>query len=46
MLKDHRGVELHPECLEAVQQAAQLCASLGHVVEEVDPISTWWRSGQ
>jgi amidase len=37
MLKDHRGVRLHPECLEAVQRAAKLCASLGHVVEEADP---------
>jgi Asp-tRNA(Asn)/Glu-tRNA(Gln) amidotransferase A subunit family amidase len=24
MLKDHRGVKLHPECLEAVQRAAKL----------------------
>ena len=37
MLKDHRGAELHPECLEAVQRAAKLCGSLGHVVEEADP---------
>jgi amidase len=37
MLKDHRGAELHPECLEAVQRAAKLCASLGHIVEEADP---------
>jgi Asp-tRNA(Asn)/Glu-tRNA(Gln) amidotransferase A subunit family amidase len=37
MLKDHRGVKLHPECLEAVQRAAKLCASLGHIVEEADP---------
>jgi Asp-tRNA(Asn)/Glu-tRNA(Gln) amidotransferase A subunit family amidase len=37
MLKDHRGVRLHPECLTAVQRAAELCASLGHVVEEADP---------
>src|SRR6516164_8209648 len=37
MLKDHRGVKLHPECLEAVQRAAKLCASLGHAVEEADP---------
>jgi Amidase len=37
MLKDHRGANLHPECLEAVQQAAKLCVSLGHVVEEADP---------
>jgi Asp-tRNA(Asn)/Glu-tRNA(Gln) amidotransferase A subunit family amidase len=37
MLKDHRGVKLHPECLEAVHRAAKLCASLGHIVEEADP---------
>jgi amidase len=37
MLKDHRGARLHPQCLEAVQRGAQLCASLGHVVEEADP---------
>src|SRR5262249_7886631 len=34
MLKDHRGAKLHPECLAAVQKAAKLCASLGHIVEE------------
>src|ERR1700737_1600777 len=33
MLKDHRAAKLHPECLEAVQSAAKLCESLGHVVE-------------
>ena len=37
MLRDHRGAKLHPECLEAVQRAAKLCGSLGHVVEEADP---------
>jgi amidase len=37
MLKDHRGAKLHPECLRAVQGAAKLCATLGHVVEEADP---------
>lgn len=37
MLKDHRGAQLHPECLKAVQGAAKLCASLGHVVEDADP---------
>src|ERR1700739_800962 len=37
MLKDHRGAKLHPECLEAVQRAAKLCAGLGHIVEEADP---------
>jgi len=37
MLKDHRGAALHPECLRAVQDAAHLCESLGHIVEEADP---------
>jgi Asp-tRNA(Asn)/Glu-tRNA(Gln) amidotransferase A subunit family amidase len=37
MLKDHRGVTLHPACLEAVQRAAKLCTSLGHIVDEADP---------
>jgi amidase len=37
MLKDHRGARLHPECLEAVQRAAKLCDSLGHILEEADP---------
>ena len=37
MLKDHRGAKLHPECAKAVQAAARLCASLGHIVEEADP---------
>ena len=37
MLKDHRGAKLHPETEKAVQGAAKLCASLGHIVEEADP---------
>jgi len=37
MLKDHRGANLHPECLAAVENAAKLCASLGDIVEEADP---------
>jgi hypothetical protein len=32
-----RGAQLHAECLRAVQGAAKLCGSLGHVVEEADP---------
>lgn len=37
MLKDHRGARLHPECLAAVENAAKLCATLGHTVAEADP---------
>jgi Asp-tRNA(Asn)/Glu-tRNA(Gln) amidotransferase A subunit family amidase len=37
MLKDHRGSKPHAECLRAVQGAAKLCESLGHLVEEADP---------
>ncbi|MGZ6143422.1 MAG: amidase [Myxococcales bacterium] len=31
------GHEVHPDCVAAVQQAARLCASLGHHVEEAAP---------
>ena len=37
MRKDHRGIALHPECIKAVENAAKLCESLGHVVEEAAP---------
>jgi amidase len=38
MRGDHRGGKLHPECTKAVEGAAKLCASLGHIVEEAaDP---------
>lgn len=30
------GVPVHPDCVAAVQDAAALCASLGHEVEEAD----------
>ena len=29
--------EIHPDCLAAARQAAELCTSLGHVVEEIAP---------
>ncbi|MCC7274290.1 MAG: amidase [Alphaproteobacteria bacterium] len=31
------GVTVHPDCVAAAQDAAKLCAGLGHVVEEADP---------
>jgi amidase len=31
------GVEVHPDCLEAVRDAAGLCADLGHEVNEDQP---------
>jgi amidase len=31
------GSSVHPDCVEAVEQAAKLCASLGHVVEQGAP---------
>jgi len=37
MRHDHRGVALHAECIKAVENAARLCESLGHIVEEAAP---------
>lgn len=31
------GVEVDPECVRAAEEAAKLCAALGHVVEEAGP---------
>jgi amidase len=33
--KDLSGEAIHPDCKDAVEQAAKLCAELGHQVEEV-----------
>jgi amidase len=33
----HVNTELHPDCADAVKDAAQLCGSLGHIVEEIAP---------
>lgn len=35
------GTALHSDCLAAVDHAAALCTTLGHRVEEVDPVSAW-----
>jgi amidase len=37
MRHDHRGAALHSECIKAVENAARLCESLGHIVEEAAP---------
>jgi amidase/6-aminohexanoate-cyclic-dimer hydrolase len=34
---DYLGNPIHPDCAAAVEAAAQLCASLGHEVEEARP---------
>jgi amidase len=35
--KSPLGTDVHPECVKAVEHAARLLESLGHVVEEADP---------
>ena len=35
--KSPSGAPLHPDCVAAIETTAQLCASLGHVVEEGMP---------
>jgi amidase len=31
------GMTIHPDCVTAAQDAAKLCESLGHIVEDIDP---------
>ena len=31
------GAPVHPDCLDAAKAAAELCAELGHIVEEAEP---------
>ena len=38
----NEGTALHPDCAAAVRDAAGLCESLGHVVEEADPAALAW----
>jgi amidase len=33
----HVNTELHTDCADAVKDAAQLCGSIGHIVEEIAP---------
>ena len=36
--KTFEGDEVHNDCMDAVHEAAKLCSSLGHRVEEVSPV--------
>jgi amidase len=40
------GGTIHPDCVEATQQAAKLCAELGHEVEEATPELNYQMLGQ
>ena len=45
-LKSTTGVAPHPECVKAVEIAAQLCAGLGHAVEHASPVLDLERFGR
>jgi len=38
MTKTFKGDEVHNDCVEAIHDAARLCFTLGHQVEEVSPV--------
>ena len=37
MTETSEGKEVHPDCVEAIHDAARLCSDLGHHIEEVSP---------
>ena len=36
--KGYDGTQIHPDCVQAVEETARLCADLGHEVEEALPV--------
>lgn len=36
------GIQIHPDCMAAVKDAGEICESLGHNVEEINPAQIAW----